>query len=270
MLKLLFRIVVVVGLMVVALALVFAAIIGIDSIGAAGRLAAVTNASIVNDDGSVIRAYVARPATPGPHPAVIMLHEFWGVRQDIVGKANDLAARGYLVIAPDVYGGRATNIAPSAIYYVLSTSINSRFEKIAAVHRWIKAQPDVQVDRIGVMGFTFGGGLALDYSIRYPGVAATATFSGVLGYGAPVSVSALRCPVLGIFAGNDPSILRSDVKVFEAEAAAAGVAYEVTLYEGQPQSFVSDMDTIRAGGAPGQAWDQFVRFFDRHLKQPRP
>ena len=91
----------VLGLVLVA-AVVLATTIALDRRGSTERLDSVANTTIPDAGGPPVRAYVARPTTPGPHPVVIMIHEFWGLNPDIVSKADLLAQEGYLVIAPDV------------------------------------------------------------------------------------------------------------------------------------------------------------------------
>ena len=87
---------------IVLLVVVLAGSIFVDGFFAQGRLDAVTNTTIAAADGTSIRAWVAKPTTPGPHPAVIMIHEFYGLRPEIVGKAEALAQEGYVVIAHPV------------------------------------------------------------------------------------------------------------------------------------------------------------------------
>lgn len=106
---------------VVAIVVLVAGSILVDSLLGRGRLDAVTNTVIPNRDGSPVRAYVARPAAPGPHPGLVMIHEFWGLNEDIVGKADALAQEGYVVVAPDTFKGRTTGWVPSAIWQVVST-----------------------------------------------------------------------------------------------------------------------------------------------------
>jgi acetyl esterase/lipase len=73
-------------------------------------------------------------------------------------------------------------------------------------------------------------------------------------------------PLLGIFGGADQSISQADVQAFEAGLIVAGVPHEITVYEGQPHAFVTDIESIRAGGVQGEAWAQMLRFFDVNLK----
>lgn len=263
--KLLKRILSVVAVLIALAAAGIAGVIGVDSFGMSGRLDAVTNTRIANAKGPEIRAYVVRPATPGPHPAIIMVHEFWGVRSDLQGKADDLAARGYLVVAPDLFRGRTTNSVPSAIYNVVSNPPEQVDVDVDAVYQWLAQQPDVQANRIAIMGFCFGGGAAIRYSVTNPKLAATIVF-----YGMPITeaqkLKGLSGPVLGIFGGADTSIPVDSVRAFEASLKSAGVVNEISIYDGEPHAFVKDMDGIRAGGAQGQAWEQLVNFLEAHLK----
>jgi carboxymethylenebutenolidase len=252
------------------LALVLVAVIGlagsiaVDSLSMGGRVAALTNVDIPNGTLAPIRAYVARPKTPGPHPAVIMVHEFWGVKQDINDKAEALAAEGYLVVAPDAFRGRTTALLPGAIYNVVATPAEQVDADMTVVFKWLELQPDVLPNRIAIMGFCFGGGTAINQAVSNPGIAATAVF-----YGRPVTeASRLKGlgPVMGAFGGADSSISVDSVRAFESGLNTAGVKNEIKIYDGQPHAFVTDMNAIRAGGAPGEAWAQLLRFLDANLK----
>jgi carboxymethylenebutenolidase len=266
MLKLLKRIGI--GLLALVLLLVVGlpASVGVDSALMGGRVAALTNTDIPAE-GRTIRAFVARPTTPGPHPAVIMVHEFWGVKQEINDKATALAAEGYVVIAPDAFRGRTTALLPGAIYNVVSTPAEQVDTDMTAVFKWLETQPDVLPNRIAIMGFCFGGRTAINHAVSNRDLAATAVF-----YGQPVTDSARLKglgPVLGVFGGADASIPIADVNAFESGLKSAGVKNEITIYDGQPHAFVTDINAIRAGGPPGDAWAQLLRFLNDNLKQAR-
>ncbi len=99
------------GLLIVVLGFVVVLIvsIGVDSILGRDRIATVTNTVIPGKNGGPdVRAYVASPAGDGPFPVVIMVHEFFGLNESIVGKARGLAEEGYLVVAPDTFRGSTT------------------------------------------------------------------------------------------------------------------------------------------------------------------
>ncbi|GAB4114645.1 MAG: dienelactone hydrolase family protein [Roseiflexaceae bacterium] len=241
--------------------------IPIDGLFAASRLTAVANLQIPNPNGPTIQAYVARPATPGPHPAVIMVHEWWGLNPAITGMADALAAEGYLVIAPDLFRGSSTSWIPRAIYQVSTTPAEQINLDLDAVHAWLRQQPDVDTARIGVIGFCFGGRASLLYSIHNPdGIAATGIFYGMATTD-PAQLAALRSPVLGIFGGADTSIPLDEVQALEAGLVQAGIEQTITVYPDQPHAFVRDAEAIAQPGAARDAWLQLLGFLDTNLKQ---
>jgi carboxymethylenebutenolidase len=252
---------------IVVLAIVLAIAIVVDGFQAASRLDSVTNTRIANPSGPEIRAFVARPSTPGPHPAVIMIHEFWGLNQSITGKAEALAQAGYLVIAPDLFRGSSAAWVPRAIFQVVATPQDQILSDLDAVFTWLAAQPDVQPDRIAVMGFCFGGGASLRYSLHNNQLAGTVVLYG-MPVADPAQLRSLPGPVLGIFGSADQSIPVSQVQAFEAALNEAGVANQITIYEGQPHAFVGTIEEIRQGGPPAQAWEEVLKFLDQTLAAP--
>ena len=251
----------IVGLLV----LLFGSII-VDGFFSQNRLEPITNMSIPTADGATMRAYLAKPEGPGPHPAVIMIHEFYGLRPEIVGKAEALAKEGYVVLAPNVFRSGTTNWIPSAIYKVLTADTAQIDGDVDSAYQWLATQPAVQADRIAIMGFCFGGGTALRYSLSNNQLAATAVFYGQ-PITDPVKLKALSGPVLGIFGGADGSIPLGEVEGLRLGLAEAGVPHEITVYEGQPHAFVQSMEEIAKGGPQQEAWQQLLAFLDQQLQQ---
>ena len=251
-------------LVVALLAFVSGSILIEGALGS-GRVDGLTNTRIANPSGPEVRAYIARPSSPGPHPAVIMIHEFWGLKQDIVGKAEALAKEGYVVVAPDLFRGSSTNSLVRAIFQTLSTPMPQVDGDLDAVFSWLAAQPDVKRDRIAVLGFCFGGGTSLRYSVNTGKPAAT-----ILFYGTPISdkirLKNLSGPVLGIFGGADGSIPVARVQEMEASLKDAGVKNEIKIYDGQPHAFVSSIEEINKGGPQQQAWNQMLAFLKQSLQ----
>ncbi len=231
------------------------------------RIEAVTNTTIPGLEGSPeVRAYVAKPQGEGPFPVVIMIHEFFELNESIVGKAQGLAEEGYLVVAPDTFRGSTTSWIPRAIYQVITNKPEQVNQDLDAVYAWIEDQPEVARDRIGIVGFCYGGRAALTYSLNNDRLAATVVF-----YGSPeTDAEALRAlpgPLLGIFGGADRSIPVEVVQAFEAALEKAGVPHEITIYADQPHAFVTDINSIKAGGVQAEAWAQMLKFLDLNLKQ---
>jgi carboxymethylenebutenolidase len=248
-----------VGIIVVlAVALVLSVVI--DATQDGRRLEGLTNTQIGD-----VRAFVAKPSGLGPFPAVVMVHEFWGLRQEIVDKANLLAKEGYVVIAPDTYRNQRTDWIPRAIFLSASTPKDRVNEDMNEVFSWLEAQSVVDPKRIAVMGFCYGGTLALNFSLSNPRVAATAVFYGQLVTDAEI-LKRLPGPVLGVFGGADVSIPLEKVRAFEAGLLAAKIPHEVKIYDGMGHAFVQSVAEIEAGGPQGQAWAQLKAFLNRSLQ----
>jgi carboxymethylenebutenolidase len=250
---------------VVGTVLFLAGSVLIDALIGRGRVGALANTRIAPGSGPEISAYVARPSTPGPHPAVIMIHEFWGLRPDIVGKAAALAQQGYVVIAPDVLRGNSTGWLPRAIYQAVTTPEQQVDDDLNTVFDWLAAQPDIQPTKIAIMGFCYGGGTSLRYSLSNPKLAATVVFYGST-IADPTRLKALPGPFLGIFGGADASIPVAEVRAMEAALDQAGVPAQISIYDGQPHAFVKSIEEINQGGPQQQAWNELLAFLNQSLK----
>lgn len=258
------------GLLVIILSLIV--IVGlsiiVDGLIGSERIDSVTNVTIPGINGGPdVKAFVAKPEGTGPFPVVIMIHEFFGLNESIVGKAEGLAEQGYLVIAPDTFRGSTTSWIPRAIYQVITNSSENVNTDLDSVFAWLESQPEVDPERIGIAGFCYGGRASLLYSLHNQDIAATVVFYGSAETDSEV-LKSLPGPVLGIFGGEDMSIPVADVKAFEAGLNEAGIPNEITIYEGQPHAFVTDIESIRAGGVQAEAWNQMLEFLEKNLKNP--
>ena len=265
--KLLKRVFLGILVLIVAFVVLLAGSILVDYALGADRLDSIANLTIPgSNSGPDVRAYVAKPEGDGPFPAVIMIHEFWGLNDSVVGKADLMAEEGYLVIAPDTFRGSTTAWLPRAIYQVISNKPEDINSDLDSVYIWLESQPDVDPERIAILGFCYGGRASLAYSLHNNRLAATVIF-----YGSPETdpeiLKTLPGPVLGIFGGADQSIPVEQVNAFDAALTEADIPHEITIYEGQPHAFVEDAEGIKAGGAQGEAWEQMLGFLEENLKR---
>jgi carboxymethylenebutenolidase len=194
-----------------------------------------------------------------------MIHEFFGLNESIVSKADLLAKEGYLVVAPDTFRGSTTSWIPRAIYQVISTKQENVNTDLDSVYAWLASQADVDIKRTAIAGFCYGGRTSLLYSLHNNQLAVTVIFYGSPETDAQV-LKKLPGPVLGIFGGADTSIPVDDVNAFDAALTEAGVPHEVRIYGGQPHAFVQDAQGITAGGAQGEAWAQMLAFLEANLR----
>jgi carboxymethylenebutenolidase len=248
----------------VAIVVGVAVSVPIDGWLSRGAVERVANVTLAGPAGT-LHAFVARPpAGDGPYPLVIMLHEFWGLDAATAGKAELLARDGYVVVAPDLMRGRSTRWLPSAIWQTMRTPDARVQADLDATIAALAVDPDVDADRLAVMGFCFGGRMSLRYALERPAVVATGVFYGNV----TADVAALRRlggPVLGVFGADDGSIPLSEVAAFERALAAAGIEHEVRVFDGVGHAFVTGAEAIARDPVQGEAWGLLRAFLGRNL-----
>jgi carboxymethylenebutenolidase len=219
---------------------------------------------------------VTPPVGEGPWPGVIVLHEVFGVDDDIREHAGRLAAAGYLALAPDLYEGRGARCIPKT-FRDLFKGQGRAFEVIDAARRGLAERPDC-TGRVGVIGFCMGGGFALAAAAR--GFDAAAPNYGPL----PRDLeTALRgsCPLVASYGKRDFELPRAAAKL-GAVLEHSGVEHDIREYEGAGHSFMNRHNAgplnpvLRVVGigyhqpSAEDAWGRILRFFDQHLRAPRP
>jgi carboxymethylenebutenolidase len=116
-----------------------------------------------------MRAYLALPEGAGPHPAVIVIHEVFGLNGDIRKKADRLAGMGYVTLAPDLYDGRGPMpICVLRTMRSLGREGGGALDDLDAGRHWLSERDEVDGSRVGVVGFCMGGGFALLYAAGRP------------------------------------------------------------------------------------------------------
>lgn len=256
-------------------------------------------------DGATMKAFLARPDDAGPHPAIIVIHEAWGLNAQIRGVAERYAEEGFVALAPHLFVRDAEvmtekNIEsamkrmwtvppekrndPATIQGVMASATDAerqvfriffegreRLEKtmcedlLALVH-YLQGLPHVQGDRLGATGFCMGGGLTYQLATLYPLRAA------VPFYGAnprPVdAVSKISGAVLGIYAGNDARI-NADVPVLVEQMLKHHKDFTLKIYPGKEHAFFNETRPVYDRASAEDAWARAVAFFREHLEGPR-
>ena len=221
------------------------------------RVASLTNE--VADGEFPVRFYLAKPAaTKGPLPTVVMIHEFWGLNEALISKADLLAAEGYLVVAPDTLRGTTTRWFPKALWQAISTSDARVIDDLDALIAALRRRADVDPERIVVMGFCYGGGKALAYALARPTVpAGTAVFYGDLSDDA-AALGLLEGPVLGVFGQADTLVTQAEVDAFERALREAGVDYALLRFDDVGHAFVTSATGIAQDPVQAAAWGAWM------------
>jgi carboxymethylenebutenolidase len=221
-----------------------------------------------------VKAHLAVPPVgDGPWPGVVVLHESFGLTDDIRQQADRFAAAGYLALAPDLYSAGGAWRCIRATFRSLMAGHGKAFDDIETARTWLAARDDC-TGRIGVIGFCMGGGFALLTAAR--GFAASAPNYAHL----PKDLdTALRgaCPVVASYGAKDRT-LHGTAAQLESGLARAGVEHDVREYPDAGHSFLNRHD-LGPGGAllrvagigyhepsAEHAWGRILRFFDRHLR----
>ncbi|MEI8094641.1 MAG: dienelactone hydrolase family protein [Spirochaetales bacterium] len=218
-------------------------------------------------DGKLtLGGYLAKPSAPGSYPAVLMVHEWWGLTEEMDRKADLLAQDGFVVLAIDAMRGRSANSVPAAILQVSTTPKDQIDADVDAALAYLKALPEVDATRVGATGFCFGGTTTMRLGIRDGSLKAAVIF---YGSGPVTDVAKLghlgeSGPVLGIFGTKDSNIPTAQAVAFSDALKAKGVG-EVHLYEGEGHAFVK-YDTLSVPGASQDGWNEMKAFLERNLK----
>ena len=209
-------------------------------------------------------AFVAYPPGDGAVPAVVVVHEWWGLNAQIRELARRLSRQGYVVIVPDLYGGKVARDAEAA--HVLSRSLDEEraVATLAAAASWARSQPRAAKSRVGVMGFCMGGSLAQQLALSDAGTAAVVVF-----YGTPqpaARIAQLKAPLLGHFGATDDGITADRVEAFKAALARSNKTHEIYVYAGAGHAFMNDERPSYNPDAARLAWARTLAFLQKHLK----
>lgn len=203
-------------------------------------------------------------------PAVVMIHEWWGLNDNIKNMADELAKEGYVVLAVDLYNGQVATSPDQAMKLVnlARENQNESLSNLKAAVSYLKTLDNVNASKIAAFGWCFGGGqalqLALNSNIDSP-LAAT-----ILYYGNLVTdqeqLSKITGPVLGIFGGQDQSIPTTDVQKFEDALNANNITNEIYVYEGVGHAFANPTGASFAPDELKDSWQKTLEFLNKNLK----
>ena len=216
--------------------------------------------TITTAGGREVSAALGVPAAL-PAPAVMLVHEWWGLNDQIKSVAAALADAGYLALAIDLYEGQVTDDPGKARELVGAVDAAAATDTCASWVGWLKGQEN-GTGRVGTIGWCFGGAWSLNASIAAP-VDATIVYYGNVTRGQE-QLAALAGPVLGHFATRDRWINQEMVEGFEAAMAAAGKSAENHWYEAD-HGFANPTSARYDEEDAALAWRRTLAFFEAHL-----
>ena len=199
------------------------------------------------------------PAGKGPFPALIVIHEWWGLNDWVKEQAAKLAGQGYVALAVDLYRGKVADTPDLAHELMRGVPEDRAARDLRAAFDFLAAQPNVKKDRIGSIGWCMGGGYALDAALAEPHLAAAVIHYGHLAT-EPAALKKINAPILGIFGGQDRGIPVEDVKKFQQSLVQLGKKVEIKIYPDAGHAFENPNN--KQGYRPDDASDAWQRTLD--------
>jgi carboxymethylenebutenolidase len=213
-----------------------------------------------------ISAYLSAPESPGRYPALVVIHEDWGLTGWVKEQTRKLAEQGYVALAVDLYRGQVAHDPAFAYELTVATPTDRVLRDLEAAIHFLYVRPDVNKEKMGTIGWSAGGKWALLLAVHDPFMAAC-----VSNYGSaptdPAEIEKIHAPVLAIFAGDDRYITANDVHDFETAMNSAHKSIDIKVYPNAGPGFENPNNTLAyREGAAIDAWQRTVTFLDEHLK----
>jgi carboxymethylenebutenolidase len=225
--------------------------------------------SIVNyvSGSDTVSAYLAEPAGGGDHPALIVIHEWWGLTDWIKQDARDFAAKGYVALAIDLYRGGLASTPQNAYKLMTSVPKERGIADLKAAFDYLSAMKSVNANRIGVIGWCMGGSYSFEAATVLPKLAAC-----VIDYGnvdsAESVVGEIRCPVLCNFAELDKTYTPQMGEAFAKAMKAKGGKIEFHVYPGVNHAFMNPNNpSVYNEAQTEKAWKNIYAFLGKNLKK---
>jgi len=200
-----------------------------------------------------------------PLPAVIMIHEWWGLDKNVRAKADRLAAAGYIVFAVDLFGGKTATTPSEARALMLSVveDPEAASEKLRSAYQFVSEIAGAPA--VATLGWRFGGTWALNTALLLPD-----DIAAVVVYYAQVTtdeakLGLISAPVLGLFAGDDASVNRASIEAFRGALQRLKKDFDIHIYDGVRQGFANEEATNYDRNAADDAWQRTIEFLQRHL-----
>jgi carboxymethylenebutenolidase len=214
-----------------------------------------------------VQGVLYTPAGNGPFPAIIVIHEWWGLNDWVKEQASKLADQGYEALAIDLYRGKVATTPDEAHEIMRGVPEDRAKRDLGAAFDYLASQPNVKKNRIGAIGWCMGGGYSLDVALEEPTLAADVINYGHLATD-PDALKKINAPILGLFGAQDKGITPDDVHKFESQMKQLGKTIDVKIYDDAGHAFENPNNKTgyRAEDA-ADAWQRTEAFLAETLKK---
>lgn len=207
------------------------------------------------------------PSAPGRYPAIVVIHEWWGLVPWVKQQAEELSEQGYVTLAVDLYRGKTADNPMMAHELMRGLPQDRGVRDLVSAADYLKTLKDVNPDRIGAVGWCMGGTFAAQFAVADPDLKAVAINYGALPTD-PASLKRIHAAILGNFGALDPGITPDDVHDFANSMRALGKTVDVKEYSDAGHAFENPGN--KHGYRPADSKDAHERmraFFHKYLQE---
>lgn len=210
-----------------------------------------------------LAGYLALPEGDGPFPGIVVIHEIFGLNENIKDIARRFTSEGYAALAVDLFAGRNRAVCMFRFFGQLQFNPmnNSSITDLQNTLSFLAGQPAVDEERLGAIGFCMGGGFASIWACKDQRLKAIAPYYGV----SPRPIEAVRrsCPVVGSYPTKD--FTTSHGHKMEQALQTYDIAHDIKFYEGARHSFFNDQGRTYNAEAAQDSWQRVLSFFRQHV-----
>ena len=200
-----------------------------------------------------------------PLPAIIVIHEWWGLNDNVRAMADRLAGEGYIVLAVDLFSGATATAPEQARQQMLRVVENPQAANDNMRQAYQFVNSTAGAPRIGSLGWCFGGGWSLNAAMLFPDeLDATVIYYGQVTDNEE-RLRPISSPILGLFGAQDQGITVESVQNFEAALERLRKNYDIHIYPGADHAFANPTGTAYNAAVAEDAWQKTVEFLNLHL-----
>ena len=215
------------------------------------------------DAKGLMESLFVMPEGTGPFPGVVVIHEIYGLNDNIRGIATRFAEQGYAALAVDLFSNRNRAMCMMQIVHgmLIRPLKNATLADLQSTFDFLQKQTGVDSKRVGVVGFCMGGGYALQLAVTEKGMKAASSFYGAVPK--PLEAFVESCPIMGSYPVKDFSA--QGARELDAALEKNNIPHDIKFYENTMHSFFNHPRTPIEEQAAADAWQRMLTFFETHL-----